>query len=416
MILDGKYIEQNSIPLDRLDTSVPTTEVYRDDMEAVNNEIGRIKNLTNDSNTVPLQAFYTKTVNHFATQINDTSTATDPAHTIRNDSITNAMLNSGLKNVIVYTNVANDSGNPITTYKEFTAAAKITSSSSTAALTLAANSATNNALTVTTGVTNLAKTNVSGALAVTGATTMSSTLTVSGATTVQNLTVNGNMTIVGNTTNLNQSVLNITDRQVVIAKGAPDSIAVSTGTDQPGVVIDLGGYVGTTNTTNQKKTPKLIYCKDLFTPATNTGWSVVDYNNNGLIRPLATKAYVDAQITAAGNDSSGAVGTVKKAIAVGQATLAANTKKIEVTLPTDFDSRGTYTKYVVFVQPCQENNATMGAGITRLGEVWINKMANKFAINVSGAPANAVVFSWIAISLNYSGSTWATPHTLLSGL
>ena len=432
MILDGKYIEPNSIPLNRLDTSVTTVTQSTEAHEAINTEINKIKGLTNDS-TVPLQAFYNKTVNHFATKINDTSTATDPAHTIKDGTVTNAMLASGLKDVIVYTNVANNSSNPISTYKEFTAAAKVSSSSSsTTALTVAGASSSAPALTVSAGNTALINTTVSGTLNVTNSkkTTLSGALEVQGDSTVQNLTVNGNLTVAGNNTYVNQSVLNITDRQIIIAKGATDTtIASSTGTtDQPGIVIDLGGYSGSTNATNQKKTPKLIYCDDLKV-SPNTGWCVVNYNDSGLIRPLATKAYVDAQISAAGSSSGGLVGAVKKAFAVGVASITASTnagKKVEVTLPSDFDSRTTPARYIVLVQLNQQASTvvsgtsdTMAAPTTSAGEIWINKQNGKFSINLTGAVTSGTLsFGWVAISLNYSNvvSAPGTAHTLLSGV
>ena len=279
MIIDGKFIEENSIPLNRLMGSVVVTSDYNAGNEALNTRISKIENLTMDSD-MALQAFNTKANNHFSTLINDTSTATAPAHSIKAGTVTDAMLASGLKDRVVYT----DQNRTITATDTFSGGITFTG---TTTYTGAADAT--DILKVTKGTTTLQATKIQKTLNVTGATTAAG-VTATGLTVNGNATITGNLTVSGTTTKVNSTDLQVSDTLISLNEGG----AAPTTSSVIGILV---GTTGITSAANSVKLARLTYKGD--------GWYVRNHsttNNAQTESKIVTEAYLTAQGYAASSN------------------------------------------------------------------------------------------------------------------
>lgn len=376
MIIDGKFIEENSIPLDRLMSGVVTTSSYNDDSEALNTRISKIENLEMDGGEA-LQTFNTTTVNHFSTLINDESTDSAPAHSIKLDTVTDAMLYSGLKDRLVYT----DQNRTITAADTFTGGLTFTGTS-----TYTGSAANTNVINVTKG--NIAAQTISAAGNIAGTTmALSDTgtaLTTEGSALVkQNLTVNGTLTVKGTTTTVNSSTLTITDRLITVGNGG----AVPASGTEAGMEVGINGY-------SDIKKPRLVYKGD--------GWYVRNHSTTNAAQTeskIVTEAYLTAQgYQTTANLEAQIKTALKKYIAMGTCNVNA-----EVTLPTTFAaniaSTANTTDYYVFANPVLTSGSAASTNLGQIGEIQVYKLANKkFKILTTGTTSPGVAFSWIAIN------------------
>lgn len=382
MIIDGKFIEENSIPLDRLMTPVVTAGDYVADAEALNTRISKIENLEMDEGTA-LQDFNTVANAHFATLINDESTESAPAHSIKLDTVTDAMLNSNLKDRVVYT----DQVRTIAANDTFSGAVSFTGS------TTHTGAADNTeVLKVTKGVTSLKNTTVGGNLNVTGASTLAS-LSVTGS-----VSISGGLTVAGTTTAVNSTNLNVQDRIITLNKGGTVPVAITAATHS-GIDIDVNGYA-------EPRRARLVYKGD--------GWYIRNHSTTSSAQTeskIVTEAYLSSQgFQTTANLEAQIKTTMQKYIAMGNITLTGTTG-VEVDLATkcatfaaNITNGNNYDVFVTLVTPNTGNNGTtITAGATSLGEVQVVKTANKkFKIFNSGAASSGVTgglyVHWVAIN------------------
>ena len=392
MIIDGKFIEENSIPLNRLNTTVVSWSSYNSDAEALNTRIGKIENLQMASDD-PLQTFNTTTVNHFATKINDTSTASAPAHTIKDGTVTDAMLATALKNKLVYI----DANRTISATHTFTGLTTFTASSTS-----------NDILKVTKGITTLQATAIKSTLTVDGASTLKSisgtTLSLSGTDTA--LSVSGNASIAkkltvkdlevtGTSTVVNSTDLQVKDMLISLNEGGSAPVA---GSSVMGILI---GTSGITSNVSAVKLARLTYKGD--------GWYVRNHSTSNTAQTeskIVTEAYLTAQGFQTTSNLEAQIKTVmQKYIAMGNITLAGTTG-VEVDLATkcatfaaNITNGNNYDVFVTLVTPNTGNNGTtMSSGATGVGEIQVVKTANKkFKIFNSGT-ASSMYVHWVAIN------------------
>ena len=369
MITDGKFIEENSIPLDRLMSTVVTASDYNSDTEALNTRISKIENLEMDSGTA-LQDFNTVTNAHFATLINDESTEAAPAHSIKLDTVTDAMLNSNLKDRVVYT----DQVRTVTANDTFSGAVSFTGS---ATYTGAANNT--EVLKVTKGTTTLQATTVQSTLNVTGASTMSS-LTVNGA-----VSVTGNLTVAGTTTTVNSTNLQVQDRIISVGQGG----SVPGSGTEAGIEVGINGY------TDIKK-PRLVYKGD--------GWYIRNHSTTSSAQTeskIVTEAYLASQGYAASSNLEATIKTtLKKYIAMGTC-LASDTVSLPSDFATNIGNSANGSDYQVFVNPIVSTGSPTAIEnkCLKVGEIQVQKLASKkFKLLISGEYASGTVFSWVAIN------------------
>ena len=393
MIIDGKFIEENSIPLNRLNTTVVSWSSYNSDAEALNTRIGKIENLQMASND-PLQAFNTTTVNHFATKINDTSTASAPAHTIKDGTVTDAMLATALKNKLVYTDV----NKTITATDTFTGLTTFTASSTS-----------NDILKVTKGITTLQATAVKSTLTVDGASTLKSisgtTLSLSGTDTA--LSVSGNASIAkkltvkdlevtGTSTVVNSTDLQVKDMLISLNEGGSAPVA---GSSVMGILI---GTSGITSNVNAVKLARLTYKGD--------GWYVRNHSTSNTAQTeskIVTEAYLTAQGFQTTSNLEAQIKTVmKKYIARGSVTLAGTTGVLVdltaskyATFAANISGGDSYDVFVTLVTPNTGNaGTTMSTGATSVGEIQVVKTdTKKFKIFNSGT-ASSMYVHWMAVN------------------
>jgi len=380
MIIDGKFIEENSIPLDRLMSSVVTTSSYNADAEALNTRISKIENLEMDGGEA-LQAFNTTTVNHFSTLINDESTESAPAHSIKAGTVTDAMLATALKNKIVYT----DQNRTITAADTFTGGLTFTGIS-----TYTGAAANTNVINVTKG--NIAAQTISAAgkstLSAVLATTVSVSNTGNEALVVDGgAVIKGGLTVRGTTTTVNSTNLSVSDQLIVVNEGGstPSSSNIT------------GIVVGPTNTSYDQtagKHARLTYKGD--------GWYVRNHSATSAPQTeskIVTEAYLAAQGYQTTSNLEDQIKTaLKKYIAMGTCNVNA-----EVTLPTTFAaniaSTANTTDYYVFANPVLTSGSAASTNLGQIGEIQVYKLANKkFKILTTGATSPGVTFSWIAIN------------------
>lgn len=388
MIIDGKFIEENSIPLDRLMSGVVMTSSYSEDSEALNTRISKIENLQMDGGEA-LQAFNTTTVNHFATLINDESTESAPTHSIKLDSVTDAMLSSGLKDRVVYT----DQNRTITAADTFTGALTFTGTS-----TYTGAAATTNVINVTKGTANLQATNVNDTLNVTGETTLANA-TATGLTINGNVGITGELTVSGSFTKVNSNDLYVQDKLIVINEGGstPSSSNIT------GIVV---GPTSISYDQTANKHARLTYKGD--------GWYIRNHSSTSAAQTeskIVTEAYLTAQGYQTTSNLEAQIKTaLQKYIAMGNVTLTGTTG-VEVDLATkcatfaaNITNGNNYDVFVTLVTPNTGNNGTtITAGATALGEVQIVKTANKkFKIFNSGSASSGVTgglyVHWVAIN------------------
>ena len=376
MITDGKFIEENSIPLDRLMSSVVTTSTYNSDAEALNTRISKIENLQMDGGEA-LQAFNTTTVNHFSTLINDESTESAPTHSIKLNTVTDAMLYNGLKDRIVYT----DQNRTITATDTFTGALTFTGTS-----TYTGAAATTNVINVTKG--NIAAQTISAAgkstLSAVSATTVNVNNTGSEALVVEGgAVIKGELTVRGTTTTVNSSTLTVTDRLITVGNGG----AVPAAGTEAGMEVGINGY-------SDIKKPRLVYKGD--------GWYVRNHSTTNAAQTeskIVTEAYLTAQgYQTTSNLEDQIKAALKKYIAMGTCNVNA-----EVTLPTTFAaniaSTANTTDYYVLANPVVTSGSSASTNLGQIGEIQVYKLANKkFKILTTGATSPGVTFSWIAIN------------------
>lgn len=372
MITDGKFIEENSIPLDRLMSTVVTASDYNSDAEALNTRISKIENLEMDSGTA-LQDFNTVTNAHFATLINDESTESAPTHSIKLDTVTDAMLNSNLKDKIVYT----DQVRTITANDTFSGAVSFTGS---ATYTGAANNT--EVLKVTKGVTSLKNTNVGGDLSVTGSSTLAG-LTVNGA-----VSVTGNLTVAGTTTTVNSTNLQVQDRIISVGQGG----SVPGSGTEAGIEVGINGY-------NDIKKPRLVYKGD--------GWYIRNHSTTNAAQTeskIVTEAYLASQGYAASSNMEATIKTtLKKYIAMGTCNVntEVNLASVASTFAANIGTSANGSDYQVFVNPIVASGSptAIDANCLKVGEIQVQKLASKkFKILTSGITSPGITFSWVAIN------------------
>ena len=369
MITDGKFIEENSIPLDRLMTSVVTTSSYNDDAEALNTRISKIENLEMASGTA-LQDFNTVTNAHFSTLINDESTESAPAHSIKLASITDAMLASGLKDKIVYT----DQVRTVTANDTFSGAVSFTGS---ATYTGAANNT--EVLKVTKGVTSFKNTTVDGDLSITGSSTLTG-LTVNGA-----VSITGNLTVAGTTTTVNSTNLQVQDRIISVGQGG----SVPGSGTEAGIEVGINGY-------SDIKKPRLVYKGD--------GWYVRNHSTTNAAQTeskIVTEAYLTSQGYAASSNLESTIKTaLQKYIAMGTC-LASDTVSLPSAFAANIGNSANGSDYQVFVNPIVSTGSPTAIEnkCLKVGEIQVQKLASKkFKLLISGEYASGTVFSWVAIN------------------
>ena len=375
MITDGKFIEENSIPLDRLMTPVVTAGDYVADAEALNTRISKIENLEMDEGTA-LQDFNTVTNAHFATLINDESTESAPTHSIKLDSVTDAMLNSNLKDRVVYT----DQVRTIAANDTFSGAVSFTGSA-----TYTGAAANTEVLKVTKGTTTLQATTVQSTLNVTGASTMSS-LTVNGA-----VSVTGNLTVTGTTTAVNSTNLNVQDRIITLNKGGTVPAAATAATHS-GIDVDVNGYT-------EARRARLVYKGD--------GWYIRNHSTTSSAQTeskIVTEAYLSAQGYAASSNLETTIkNTMKKYIAMGTCNVntEVNLASVAATFAANIGTSANGSDYQIFVNPIVASGSptAIDANCLKVGEIQVQKLASKkFKILTSGITSPGISFSWVAIN------------------
>lgn len=390
MIVDGKYIEEGSIPLNRLEVQPMTAGDAAQAHTELNNRISNIENLSAPSNSNLMQ-FKADMDTHVGSTI---SASAETPHIIGDNYITKAMLNSDLAGDIVY---RTGTDQEITSVKHFKG---VTTQFS-------ANSSTAAAINVTSGKTVLqdveAKAGTfAGALTTTGT---SSNLTIagtgsnkiagnleigaSGAT--KKLKVFGDLEVTGNV--ILNSVVNatttnteITDQVILLNKGGTSAV-------NAGIEINC----------NSTYNPQLVYSGS----STGSGWAVRKAGSSNTFKQLAT---VD-DITAAGGQTATQVATaiknailteVKKVILAGKgvnyttttATTLQGTAGRAITLPAGFASAA--GDYAVFISV---DGTSAPATVGNIGEIYVvNNSATKFTVYNSGSNA-AATFTWVAINL-----------------
>ena len=395
MIIDGKFIEENSIPLSRLMGSVVVTSDYNADNEALNTRISKIENLEMDSD-MALQAFSTKAVNHFSTLINDTSTDTAPAHSIKAGTVTDAMLATALKDRIVYT----DQNRTITATETFNGATTFG-----AAATFNETVAHNKPVTFTGSATS------TEILKVAKGKTVLQTVSVTGltdsgdASITGNVTISGNLTVSGTTSTVNSTIVTVTDRLIALNKnGAVPTQSLPSGIKiaVSGINDDVTGSSGDANI----RLARLTYQND---GASGAGWYVRNYsttNNNTSESKIVTEAYLTAQGYAASSNLETSIkNTLKKFIARGQATLAGTTgvsvnlASTHATFAANITNGDNYDVFVTLVNPATGNSATTTAtNLLGVGEIQVVKNGNKtFKIFNTGTAASVTV-AWMAVN------------------
>lgn len=381
MIIDGKFIEENSIPLDRLMISVVTTSSYNDAAEALNTRISKIENLEMDGGEA-LQAFNTTTVNHFSTLINDESTESAPSHSIKLDTVTDAMLYSGLKDRLVYT----DQNRTITAADTFTGGLTFTGTS-----TYTGAAANTNVINVTKG--NIAAQTISAAgkstLSDVAATTVNVNNTGNEALVVEGgAVIKGGLTVRGTTTTVNSTNLSVSDQLIVVNEGGntPSSSNIT------GIVV---GPTSTSDDQTAGKHARLTYKGD--------GWYVRNHSTTSAAPQTESKIVTEAYLTAQGYQTAANLENqiktaLKKYIAMGTCNVNA-----KVTLPTTFAaniaSTANTTDYYVFANPVLTSGSAASVNLGQIGEIQVYKLANKeFKILTTGTTSPGVAFSWIAIN------------------
>ena len=375
MITDGKFIEENSIPLDRLMSTVVTASDYNSDAEALNTRISKIENLEMDSGTA-LQDFNTVTNAHFATLINDESTESAPAHSIKLDTVTDAMLNSNLKDRVVYT----DQVRTIAANDTFSGAVSFTGS------TTHTGAADNTeVLKVAKGVTSLKNTTVGGDLNVTGASTLAS-LSVTGS-----VSISGGLTVAGTTTAVNSTNLNVQDRIITLNKGGTVPAAATAATHS-GIDIDVNGYT-------EARRARLVYKGD--------GWYIRNHSTTSSAQTeskIVTEAYLSAQGYAASSNLEATIKTtLKKYIAIGTCNVntEVNLASVASTFAANIGTSANGTDYQIFVNPIVASGSptAIDANCIKIGEIQVQKLASKkFKILTSGTTSPGISFSWVAIN------------------
>lgn len=390
MILDGKNIEQTSIPLDRMAESVATSY----DVNAQNAlnaaRFNAIENLTLDD-TNKLKQFHTQTVNHFATKVGSGEAT---AHAIADNYITRSMFNPTLVSNVVFT----DTDRTLTgknTFNNVTTFNSVDNAPGTAALV------------VNTGTTSLKNTVVTGTASVSSNTTVGGNLTVNGTGSVfKGLTVQGELIVTGGKTTINKtSDLYVEDPMIRVNIGGVAGNTVSGNT--------YGIEVDDKNTTNKAKLASLGYQGGAST-GNISGWYM--RNTNGNYLNIASKEYVDAMTSGAGNSASAELKAFKRCFMAGHTTVWNGTTacrfpdRKDITLPSGFSSG--VADYEVFIVPLNSaSNATTPSGyLTSTGEFEVVKLtANTFRVVYTGSLTSTqyVYFSWIAIRIGPLKTAWS---------
>ena len=390
MIVDGKYIEEGSIPLNRLEVQPMTAGDAAQAHTELNNRISNIENLSAPSSS-NLMHFKADMDTHVGSTI---SASAETPHIVGDNYITKAMLHSDLAGDIVY---RTGSEQEITSVKHFkgvttqfsasssTAAAVNVTSGKTVLQAVEAKAGTFAGALTTTGTSS--NINIAG----TGSNKIAGNLEVGASEATKKLTVFGDLEVTGNV--ILNSVVNatttnteITDQVILLNKGGTSAV-------NSGIEI----------TCNSTYNPQLVYSGS----STGSGWAVRKAGSSNTFKQLAT---VD-DITAAGGQTATQVTTaiknailteVKKVILAGKgttytattATTLQGTAGRAITLPSGFASAA--GDYAVFISV---DGTSAPATVGNIGEIYVvNNSATKFTVYNSGSNA-AATFTWVAINL-----------------
>lgn len=390
MIVDGKYIEEGSIPLNRLETPPMTAGDAAQAHTEMNNRISNIENLSAPGSS-NLMHFKDDMDAHVGSTI---SASGETPHIVGDDYITKAMLNSTLAGDIVYrTGTAQE----ITSVKHFKGVTTQFSSESPNA----------SAINVTNGKTTLQNVEAkagtfAGAItttgtgsniniAGTGSNKIAGNLEIGASGAAKKLKVFGDLEVTGNV--ILNSVVNatttnteISDQVILLNKGGTSAV-------NSGIEINC----------NSAYNPQLVYSGS----STGSGWAVRKAGSSNTFKQLAT---VD-DITAAGGQTAAQVATaiknailaeVKKVILAGKgttytattATTLQGTTGRTITLPSGFASAA--GDYAVFISV---DGTSAPATVGNIGEIYVvNNSATKFTVYNTGSNAVAT-FTWIAVNL-----------------
>lgn len=390
MIVDGKYIEEGSIPLNRLETPPMTAGDAAQAHTEMNNRISNIENLSAPGSS-NLMHFKDDMDAHVGSTI---SASGETPHIVGDDYITKAMLNSTLAGDIVYrTGTAQE----ITSVKHFKG---VTTQFSSESPNASAINVTNGKTTLQnveakagtfTGSITTTGTGSNINIAGTGSNKIAGNLEIGASGAAKKLKVFGDLEVTGNV--ILNSVVNatttnteISDQVILLNKGGTSAV-------NSGIEINC----------NSTYNPQLVYSGS----STGSGWAVRKAGSSNTFKQLAT---VD-DITAAGGQTAAQVATaiknailaeVKKVILAGKgttytattATTLQGTTGRTITLPSGFASAA--GDYAVFISV---DGTSAPATVGNIGEIYVvNNSATKFTVYNTGSNA-AATFTWIAVNL-----------------
>lgn len=390
MIVDGKYIEEGSIPLNRLETPPMTAGDAAQAHTEMNNRISNIENLSAPGSS-NLMHFKDDMDAHVGSTI---SASGETPHIVGDDYITKAMLNSTLAGDIVYrTGTAQE----ITSVKHFKG---VTTQFSSESPNASAINVTNGKTTLQnveakagtfTGSITTTGTGSNINIAGTGSNKIAGNLEIGASGAAKKLKVFGDLEVTGNV--ILNSVVNatttnteISDQVILLNKGGTSAV-------NSGIEINC----------NSTYNPQLVYSGS----STGSGWAVRKAGSSNTFKQLAT---VD-DITAAGGQTAAQVAAaiknailaeVKKVILAGKgttytattATTLQGTTGRTITLPSGFASAA--GDYAVFISV---DGTSAPVTVGNIGEIYVvNNSATKFTVYNTGSNA-AATFTWIAVNL-----------------